>query len=112
MIFAGLSREGINAKYLTKLREHVFLPVLRELRTEFRIPPPPSEAQLEVEIELIWSLHASIFYIGLRKWVYGLTVPGDIDALVERQVDAFLNGTPATLEKMRAVPHRTSRKSA
>jgi len=32
--------------------------------------------------------------------VYGLPVPRDLDAHVERQVDAFLNGTPAVLKKM------------
>nr|WP_258187674.1 TetR/AcrR family transcriptional regulator [Trinickia symbiotica] len=111
-IFAGLSREGINTKYLGKLRERVFLPVLRELRAAYDIPSPTHESQLEPEIELIWSLHASIFYIGVRKWVYGLSVPEDIDALVDRQVDAFLNGAPATLKRMRAIPRATRRKSA
>jgi AcrR family transcriptional regulator len=111
-IFAGLSREGINTKYLTKLRELVFLPVLRELRIAYDVPSPTNEAQLSAEIELIWSLHASIFYIGVRMWVYGLPVPEDIDALVDRQVDAFLNGAPVTLKNMRAAPRAARRKSA
>ncbi|MBN3786436.1 TetR/AcrR family transcriptional regulator [Burkholderia sp. Ac-20353] len=111
-IFAGLSREGINTKYLTKLRERVFLPVLRELRSAYDIPDPASKAQLDAEIELIWNLHASIFYIGVRMWVYGLPVPEDVDTLVDRQVDVFLNGTPATLKKMRAPSRASRRKSA
>ncbi|MBN3786417.1 TetR/AcrR family transcriptional regulator [Burkholderia sp. Ac-20353] len=111
-IFAGLSREGINTKYLGKLRERVFLPVLRELRAAYDIPAPTNKAQLEAEIELVWNLHASIFYIGVRKWVYGLSVPEDLDALVNRQVDVFLNGTPATMKKMRETPRATRRKSA
>lgn len=36
-IFAGLSREGFNTRYLSRLRERVFLPVLRELRHEYDI---------------------------------------------------------------------------
>lgn len=106
-IFAGLSREGINTKYLTKLRERVFLPVLCELRHAYDIPDPTNDAQLDAEIELIWSLHASIFYIGVRMWVYGLPIPEDIDALVDRQVDVFLNGSPATLKVMHSLSHAT-----
>jgi hypothetical protein len=73
---------------------------MRELRAAYDIPAPKTRAAQEAELELIWSLHASIFYIGMRRWVYGLPVPKDLDAHVERQVDAFLNGTPAVLQKM------------
>ncbi|NTZ85577.1 TetR/AcrR family transcriptional regulator [Burkholderia metallica] len=99
-IFAGLSREGFNTRYLSRLRERVFLPVLREMRHEYDIATPTSDAQRNAEIELVWSLHASIFYLGVRKWVYGLPVPDDLDAEIERQIDAFLNGTPAALQRV------------
>ncbi|MBY4803080.1 TetR/AcrR family transcriptional regulator [Burkholderia cepacia] len=99
-IFAGLSREGFNTRYLSRLRERVFLPVLREVRHEYDIATPATEAQRNAEIELVWSLHASIFYFGVRKWVYGLPVPDDLDTEIERLIDAFLHGTPATLKQL------------
>ncbi|WP_431823001.1 TetR/AcrR family transcriptional regulator [Burkholderia sp. F1] len=99
-IFAGLSREGFNTHYLSRLKERVFLPVLRELRHAYDIATPASAAQRDAEIELIWSLHASIFYLGVRKWVYGLPVPDDLDAEIARQIDAFLHGTPAALKQL------------
>ena len=99
-IFAGLTREGINTRYLDKLRERIFRPVMNEIREAYGLPVPSTSAAQEAELELIWSLHASIFYIGMRKWVYGLPVPKDLDAHVERQIDAFLNGTPAALLKL------------
>ncbi|WP_241241052.1 hypothetical protein [Burkholderia cenocepacia] len=34
----------------------------------------------------------------MRKWVYGPPIPDDLDAEIERQIDAFLNGTPAALK--------------
>ncbi|WGY73583.1 TetR/AcrR family transcriptional regulator [Burkholderia cepacia] len=98
-IFAGLSREGFNTRYLSRLRERVFLPVLRELRHEYDLATPATETQRNAEIELVWSLHASIFYIGVRKWVYGLPVPDDLDTEIERLIDAFLHGTPAALKQ-------------
>ena len=96
-VFAGLTREGINDRYLSKLRERVFLPVVAEIRHAHGLAPSSDDASREVELELIWSLHASIFYIGMRKWVYDLPVTQDIDELVERLVDAFLNGSPHVL---------------
>lgn len=100
-IFAGLTHEGINNKYLGKLRTKVFLPVLAEVREAFGIPAPRSTAETDAEIEMIWSLHAAIFYIGVRKWVYGLKVPTDLDAVIRQKVDMFLYGAPAAMEKMR-----------
>jgi AcrR family transcriptional regulator len=100
-IFAGLTREGINTKYLAKLRARVFLPVLAEIRAAFDIADPASGADLDAEVELVWSLHASIFYLGVRKWIYGLKVPGNVEPVIRRKVDAFLRGSPAVMRKMR-----------
>jgi AcrR family transcriptional regulator len=100
-IFAGLTREGINTKYLEKLRTKMFLPVLDGIRQEYGISEPRTPDELEAEIELIWSLHASIFYLGVRKFVYGLPIPKDIDAVVRRKVDAFLRGCPAVIQSLR-----------
>lgn len=100
-IFAGLTHEGINNKYLSKLRSKVFLPVLAEVREAFDIAAPRSPAETEAEIEMIWSLHAAIFYIGVRKWVYGLKVPSDMDAVIRQKVDMFLHGAPAAIRAMR-----------
>lgn len=100
-IFAGLTHEGINNKYLSKLRTKVFLPVLAEVREDFDIPAPRTAAETDAEIEMIWSLHAAIFYIGVRKWVYGLKVPTDMDAVIRQKVDMFLLGAPAAMVKIR-----------
>jgi AcrR family transcriptional regulator len=97
-IFAGLTREGINDKYLAKLRERVFLPVIDEIRHSHGLPPSNDAANRETDLELIWSLHASIFYIGVRKWIYDLPITDDIDGLIERLIDSFLYGSPHALQ--------------
>jgi AcrR family transcriptional regulator len=100
-IFAGLTHEGINNKYLSKLRSKVFLPVLAEVREGFGIATPRNAAEADAEIEMIWSLHAAIFYLGVRKWVYGLKVPSDMDSVIRQKVDMFLHGAPAAMRKLR-----------
>jgi len=37
----------------------------------------------EIELELVWSLHAAIFYISMRKWVYRTKIPNDINAVID-----------------------------
>jgi AcrR family transcriptional regulator len=103
-IFAGLTREGINTKYLSRLKERVFAPVMVEIREAYGLPVPSGPKEKSIELELIWSLHASIFYVGVRKWIYGHPVTEDIDTHIEHQIDAFLNGTPAALKKLLSPP--------
>lgn len=100
-LFAGLTREGINQRYVAMLRERHFLTIALEMRKEYGIPEPRNDVELEEEVELIWSMHSSIFYIGVRKWVYSLPVPKDLDRLIDMRVDAFLLGAPAVLKQVR-----------
>ncbi|PXW28288.1 TetR/AcrR family transcriptional regulator [Paraburkholderia caballeronis] len=98
-IFAGLTREGINTRYLARLREQIFIPVMGEVRHAYDLPPPANAKERETDQELIWSLHASIFYLGVRKWIYGLPVTDDLHANISCQIDAFLNGVPKAMKK-------------
>jgi AcrR family transcriptional regulator len=100
-IFAGLTREGINNRYLARLRERIFDVVLAEMRLQFKIAEPTPQ-QYEDEIEFIWGLHAAIFYVGVRKWIYGLQVPKDLDRLIDQKVDAFIDSAPAVFKRIRA----------
>ncbi|EEF27053.1 conserved hypothetical protein [Ricinus communis] len=99
-IFAGLTRQAINDRYLADLRARVFDVVLQELRFEHGLAEPTAQ-QYEDEIEFVWGLHAAIFYVGVRKWVYGLPVPEDLDRLVAQKLDAFLASAPRALKNLR-----------
>ena len=75
--------------------------IAREMRAEYGIPEPRNEEELEDEIELIWSMHSSVFYIGVRKWVYALPAPKDLDRVIDMRVDTFLLGAPQVLKQSR-----------
>ncbi len=65
-----------------------------------------------MEFELVWALHASIFYIGIRKWIYGLSIPDDVGAVVTSLATSFLDGVPtviASLTRRDATPHTSPR---
>jgi len=96
-MYAGLSRGGINQKYLARLRERHFVVIARELRHEYGIPEPVDADALDEEVELIWAMHSSVFYIGVRKWIYDMPTPRHLERLIDMRVDAFLAGVPGVL---------------
>jgi hypothetical protein len=99
-LFAGLKGGRLNARFLDMVRERIFTRVIREIRIERGLPMPPAFPFTETEYELVWGLHASIFYIGIRKWIYGLPIPDDIDAMVDAKVAAFLEGVPRVMQSL------------
>lgn len=101
-IYAGLSRGGINQKYFARLRERHFVVIAREMRREYNIPEPRDATEEEEEIELIWAMHSAVFYIGVRKWIYELPIPKNLDRLIEMRVSAFLHGVPEALRSARS----------
>lgn len=100
-IYAGLNRGGINQKYLARLRERHFMLIASEMRREYGIPDPRNEAELEDELDLVWAMHSSVFYIGVRKWIYELPTPKNLDRVIDLRVEVFLRGVPAVLSEQR-----------
>jgi AcrR family transcriptional regulator len=88
-LYAGLAGASINRRYVRLAIERIFEPVIDELRHEFGFRPIERLAITEPELELMWSLHGSIFYIGMRKWVYHVKPPSDIDGAIEQLVECF-----------------------
>ena len=101
-LFAGLKGVDYNARYLKALRERIFSRVIRLLRAANNLPAVDELPIVEGEYELVWSLHASIFYLGVRKWLYGQPIPTDIDEDVAARVLAFLHGAPAAMRALAA----------
>jgi hypothetical protein len=48
-----------------------------------------------LDLEVLWAFHTSFFYLGVRRWVYRLPVPDDLDGIIESRVTAFLTGAVA-----------------
>ncbi len=99
-MFSGLKGVGLNVRYQKLLRERVFPTVIREIRASLGLPQPPEVPFTEAEFEHVYDLHASIFYLGVRKWIYGMELPEDLDTAVARRVAAFLDGVPKMIEDL------------
>jgi AcrR family transcriptional regulator len=88
-LYSGLAGASLNKRYTKLMIDRIFKRVIGELRREFGFPSIEQVNITEPELELMWSLHGSIFYIGMRRWVYHVDVPADINAAVEQLVDGF-----------------------
>ena len=92
-MFAGLKDRAIANRYLAFLREHLFVPLAREVRATAGLDPyaPLSERELEAAA----GLHGAIGYVGLRRWVYQTEVEIDMAEAISALIGAFIAGAPA-----------------
>jgi AcrR family transcriptional regulator len=93
-MFGAMEEPQINQRYLSMLHDRILCPILEEVRADLGLPPPSPERQA-IELEVVWALHSSFFYIGVRRWIYRLPVPADMPTVVDTRVRAFLAGMRA-----------------
>jgi AcrR family transcriptional regulator len=91
-MFAGLKDLGLNDRYLKMLRERVFEKVIVEIRAEYGRPPIAQLPITVLEIEMVWGLHAAIFYLGVRQFIYGMPLEADVNSIIDAKVTTFLSG--------------------
>lgn len=96
-MFAGLKGLDFNARYLRILRERIFVNIISEIRLEFRHRATEEIPPTDLEIEMIWALHASIFYLGVRQFIYDMPLHTKIDEIIEAKIRNLLQGIGSIL---------------
>jgi AcrR family transcriptional regulator len=92
-VFSGLSDRYITDRYFSALKENIFPRLLRETRRYRGVPNRGKPSARE--LELLMGLHGGIFYMGIRRWIYG-QLPQDVagsapdDSYVRDRVLAYL----------------------
>ncbi len=99
-VYSGLKGVNINKRYLALIRDRVLKRIMRELRAANGLPDPEKVAFTEPELELAWGLHGSIFYIAIRKWIYEVAIPSDIEGVIAAEVESFMNGAPKVVARL------------
>jgi AcrR family transcriptional regulator len=100
LLYSGLRGQDLNRKYLRRVRERIYVPILAQLREHLGLPTLAKSAPKALEIEAVRVLNEKIFYYGVRKWVHHAPVPEDIDAVIEADVTAFLDGVPGYIASL------------
>ena len=95
--FAGLKGADMNKHFLANVRERVLLPICREMRHEFDLPPPQELPISEFEVELAFGIIGRMVYFGVRKWIYQTPVPDSLDEHIRATVEVFFDGVQKPL---------------
>jgi AcrR family transcriptional regulator len=97
-VFSGFRSYNISSRYLAMVRRKLVVPACKELREELHkrygiVPQSPRIS--EREEEAVWGLHGQIFYIAIRRFVYGMPGPSDLDQVITDHVRRFIRGALA-----------------
>lgn len=90
-LFSGLSNTSFNARYYKMLSERIFRRIALALRREYGGVEGAATATAD-ELEMVQSLHATIYHTAYRQWVHGERLDGDIRELLSKKIDFCLDG--------------------
>jgi AcrR family transcriptional regulator len=104
-VFSGLSDRYITDRYFALLREKLFPRLVRETR-KYRGISNRSKPGAR-ELELLLGLHGNIFYMGIRRWIYGQAVHDvqsvvmvdDVENYIHDKVLAYLLSVSPVLDR-------------
>ena len=99
-VFGGLKGVGISQRYLVLIQNKVIEPLAIELRTLAGVASSGKSPPSAEELEVAWGLHGELFYLAVRRWVYGMPVPDDLDGVIEAAITRFLRGAPAAVREI------------
>lgn len=90
-VSSGLKSYGLTERYLGIIRTKIIRPAAMEFRYDCGRADDLSPLT-EDELEVFWGLHGAVFYIAIRKYVYGEPLEIDIKQVVARTVRNFFKG--------------------
>lgn len=89
---AGLDGRSWPTRRGDALTRTLFLPVISALRREAGLESLEIRPPMRGERELVMMLHASMVFFGVRRFVYNMPMPENLDDVVALQVRTFVTG--------------------
>jgi AcrR family transcriptional regulator len=96
------SLDGMNfaGRYSRPLTDRILRPVVAGLRDAAGLSDFAARPMLRGERELAMSLHGGIVFLAIRKHIYRMVMPDNVDELIGLQVRAFLPGALAEITRL------------
>jgi AcrR family transcriptional regulator len=108
LMFSGLRGASMTRRWFARVGERIVKPICRELRAAHKLPDFEQVPPTQAEIELVWGMNSRIFYFGVRKFIYNMPVPRNLEQLIAAEVHTFFDGIGHTLEELVA-PKKAAR---
>ena len=99
-IRAGLDGRSWPSRRGNALTRDVFLPAIAMLRASAGLPNLDQTLAMRGERELVMMLHASMVFLGIRRHVYGMPMPDNLDDVVDLYVRTFFEGAVPAMRKL------------
>jgi AcrR family transcriptional regulator len=97
---AWMDRPYARDHYSNPVQARVFRIISSELRHETGLPDHDAWPMSAAELEMHHAFQSSIFYYGVRQFIYGVTPRMTRDEFITQQVELFLAGAPIQLRAM------------
>ncbi|MDH6264655.1 AcrR family transcriptional regulator [Rhizobium sp. SG_E_25_P2] len=89
-MFLSLSDPTFAQAYLKKFKDTLFSEIVEGARLQYGFPSTQDRAATEREYELVWSMHSSLIYAGIRFCIYEMPPVADMQIVMKDQVKAYL----------------------
>ena len=97
-VHSGITGITFYHQYIKLIRDRVLKAISVEMRHHCGLPDDADNPVSQREIDLVWQLHGGIFYIAIRKYIYGYEDREDFYQVMEDSITTFLTGAPAIFE--------------
>lgn len=97
-LYSGLRGLEINRRYASIVAERAIRRICIEVREAFNFAGLADAPLSVAETEAAWMLHASVFYYGVRRFVYQFEVEAGSDQLIHTAVKLYLYGVTGVAE--------------
>lgn len=98
--YAALDDPTFAQYYLGHVESELLTALIGEVRVQFGFPTLDEIPMFEREMELVWGMHSSNVFVGIRRYVYHTRVSDDLPMIVKDQMRAYLAVAPHVLSEL------------
>lgn len=99
---AGLDGQSLPGRHGARLTDRIFAPVIAALRAETGLPTLADKGMMRGERELAMTLHGAVVFLGIRKHVYQMPLPKNVDDVIRLQAETFVAGARHSIRTLHA----------
>jgi AcrR family transcriptional regulator len=110
-LYAALHDPRFAEGYLTKVDRELLGTIVDEVRFQGGYPPIADVPMHERELELVWGMHSTLIFHGIRRYVYEMKVSHDVPTIIRDQLRAYLLAAPFVMAELMPAGGRASGKA-
>jgi AcrR family transcriptional regulator len=98
--YAALADAEFAEPYLARVTEDLLVAIVGETRCANGFPGLDQTPPFAREIELVWGMHSTSIFLGVRRYVYRAPVSVDVETTVRDQMRAYLYMAPIVMGEL------------